>query len=48
CEGEIVRHLRQAPNYPMFLMLDLFEIGGSHGNYPKVATIHSVRGWHVQ
>lgn len=46
CEGIVVRHLRQAPDYPLFLMLDLFEIGSPQGEYPKVATIHSVRGWH--
>jgi hypothetical protein len=45
CEGVVVRHLRQAPDYPMFLMVDLFEIGSPQGEYPKVATIHSVRGW---
>ena len=45
CEGVVVRHLRQAPDYPLFLMVDLFEIGTPRGEYPKVATIHSVRGW---
>jgi hypothetical protein len=45
CEGVAVRHLRQAPDYPLFLMVDLFEIGRPRGKYPKVATIHSVRGW---
>jgi hypothetical protein len=45
CEGTVVRHLRQAPDYPVLLMLDLFEIGEPQGEYPKVATIHSVRGW---
>lgn len=45
CEGTVVRHLRQAPDYPLFLMLDLFEIGNPRGEYPKSATIHSVRGW---
>jgi hypothetical protein len=46
CEGIVVRHLRQAPDYPLFLMLDLFEIGSPRGEYPKIATIHSFRGWH--
>jgi hypothetical protein len=45
CEGAVVRHLPQAPDYPMVLMLDLFEIGTPRGRYPEVATIHSVRGW---
>ena len=45
CEGNVVRHLRQAPDYPLVLMLDLFEIGSPRGGYPKTATIHSVRGW---
>ncbi|HSK32767.1 MAG TPA: hypothetical protein VK903_04720, partial [Propionicimonas sp.] len=44
CEGIVVRHLHQAPDYPLFLMLDLFEIGSPQGEYPKVATVHSVRG----
>jgi hypothetical protein len=46
CEGMVVRLLYQAPDYPLFLMLDLFEIGDPRGEYPKTATIHSVRGWH--
>jgi hypothetical protein len=25
--------------------VDLFEIGGPQGSYPKSAVIHSVRGW---
>ena len=45
CEGAVVRHIRQAPDHPLFLMLDLFEIGRLQGEYPKMATIHSVRGW---
>lgn len=46
CAGTVVRHLRQAPDYPLVLMLDLFEIGSAQGPYPKTATIHSMRGWH--
>lgn len=45
CEGVVVRRLNQAPNYPLFLMVDLFEIGPPAGTYPKAATIHHVRGW---
>jgi len=45
CEGRVVRHLHQAPDYPLCLMLDLFEVGPPGGAYPKTATIHSVRGW---
>ena len=45
CEGLVLRRLHQAPNYPLFLMLDLFEIGAPVGTYPKVATVHLVRGW---
>jgi hypothetical protein len=45
CDGTVVRHLDQAPDYPLVLMVDLFEIGGPDGTYPKTATIHSVRGW---
>lgn len=45
CEGQVVRQVEQAPDYPMFLMLDLFEIGPPGGTYPKTATLHRVRGW---
>ena len=45
CEGVVMRRIRQAPSYPMFLMLDLFEIGGPSGEYPKRAAVHCVRGW---
>lgn len=46
CEGRIVRRIAQAPDYPLFLMIDLFETGPRGGNYPKTATVHRVRGWH--
>ena len=48
CEGVVVKRSPSAPNYPMFLMLDLFEIGprsATSGAYPKSAFIHFVRGW---
>lgn len=45
CEGVVVRHLHQAPDYPLLLMLDLFATGRPRGLYPKTATIHAVRGW---
>lgn len=45
CEGVVVRTIAQAPDYPLFLMLDLFEIGGPGGSYPKTALLHHVRGW---
>ncbi len=45
CEGTLLRRLPQAPDYPLFLMLDLFEIGEPSGSYPKTATLHHVRGW---
>lgn len=48
CEGVVVKRSRQAPNYPMLLMLDLFEIGPRStepGSYPKSSRIHAVRGW---
>ncbi|HEY0374017.1 MAG TPA: hypothetical protein VGC94_04425 [Amnibacterium sp.] len=44
CEGAVVRTLDQAPDYPLFLMLDLFEIGPRGGVYPKTALIHHVEG----
>lgn len=45
CEGTVVRRLPQAPTYPLFLMIDLFEIGPTSGPLPKTATVHRVRGW---
>ena len=45
CEDRVQRHLRQAPAYPLFLMLDLFELGPRGGGYPKSATVHRVRAW---
>lgn len=45
CNGEIVQRIPQAPDYPMFLMVDLFEIGSPRGVYPKTALVHSARGW---
>lgn len=47
CEGTVVARGRQAPAYPLLLMVDLFEIGprSEASAYPKSATIHSVRGW---
>ncbi len=45
CGDVTLRRVHQAPEYPLFLMLDLFEIGNSGGGYPKTAMIHRVRGW---
>jgi hypothetical protein len=45
CQGFVVRRLAQAPDYPLFLMVDLFEVGPPLGQYPKTATIHQLRGW---
>jgi hypothetical protein len=45
CEGLVVRRVPQAPTYPLFLMIDLFEIGPASGTYPKTATLQRVRGW---
>lgn len=45
CEGRVMRRLDQAPDYPMFLLVDLFEIGARSGRYPKSALVHSVRAW---
>ncbi|WP_203136513.1 hypothetical protein [Microbacterium sp. JZ31] len=45
CEGRVLRRIAQAPAYPLFLMIDLFEIGASRGGYPKTATLHRVRAW---
>lgn len=45
CEGVVVRRMAQAPAYPLFLLVDLFEVGGRGGSYPKTARLHRVRGW---
>jgi hypothetical protein len=45
CEGRTIRRIQQAPDYPLFLLIDLFEIGPPSGAYPKTATLHHVRGW---
>ncbi|MEU4688829.1 hypothetical protein [Actinoplanes sp. NPDC023714] len=46
CEGEVVREIAQAPSYPLFLLIDLFEIGEpSAAGYPKSARVHAVQGW---
>jgi hypothetical protein len=48
CEGIVVKHVPHAPDYPLFLLIDLFEIGPrseTAGLYPKTAHIHRVHGW---
>lgn len=46
CQGREVRRIAQAPDYPMILLIDLFELDGAGvGEYPKTATVHRVRGW---
>jgi hypothetical protein len=45
CEDRVVRRVRQAPDYPLFLLIDLFEIGAPEGRYPKTAMVHRVRAW---
>lgn len=46
CEGIELRRLTPAPDYPLVLLLDLFETAAAGvGVYPKTAMIHRVRGW---
>lgn len=45
CAGSVVRRIAQAPDYPLFLMIDLFELRRTGGGYPKRASVHEVRGW---
>lgn len=45
CEGLVVRRMPQAPDYPLFLLVDLFEIAPPSGSYPKTATVHRMQGW---
>ncbi|AZC12608.1 hypothetical protein [Microbacterium sp. ABRD28] len=44
-EGKVIKRMPQAPASPMFLLIDLFEIGPPSGAYPKSATVHRVRAW---
>ncbi|SEG99491.1 Glycosyl hydrolases family 16 [Nonomuraea solani] len=43
-DGEHVRTVHQAPDYPMQLMLDIYEFE-PHGPYPKEFTVDYVRGY---
>lgn len=48
CNGAVVKRSPAAPDYPMALLIDLFELGPRSTDprdYPKSAIIHSVRGW---
>jgi hypothetical protein len=46
CEGVVVRSLPQAPAYPQFLLIDIFEVAApSSSGYPKSAKVHNVAGW---
>ncbi|MFD7700679.1 hypothetical protein [Streptomyces caelestis] len=50
CEGVILKQTPQSPGYPLFLMIDLFEIGprpDTGTSYPKTARVHRVRGWNA-
>ena len=47
CAGAVVGRFDQAPDYPLVLMLDLFEIGPPSPDpsaYPKTAFVHRFRG----
>ncbi|MEG8275317.1 hypothetical protein [Streptomyces sp. AHA2] len=51
CEGVVVQQSSQAPAYPLFLLIDLFEIGprsDTGSAYPKTARVHRVRGWDLE
>ncbi|MDQ1084663.1 MULTISPECIES: hypothetical protein [Microbacterium] len=45
CEGVVLRRLEQAPDYPLALMIDIFEVDAPGGSYPKSFVVHRVRGW---
>lgn len=45
CDGVVVRRIHQAPDYPLFLLIDLFEVEAPAGDYPKTAVVHHVRAW---
>jgi hypothetical protein len=48
CAGVVVKRSAQAPLYPQFLLINLWEIGPRAqpaSAYPKTARVHRVRGW---
>ena len=45
CEGVVLRRIHQAPEYPLFLLIDLFETAPPSGEYPKTAIVRRVRAW---
>lgn len=45
CEGSVLRRIPQSPDYPLMLLIDLFEIGTPSGVYPKTALVRQVRAW---
>ncbi|PTT16860.1 hypothetical protein DBR36_12005 [Microbacterium sp. HMWF026] len=45
CEGSVLRRFTQAPDYPLALLIDIFETGTPQGPYPKSFVVHRVRGW---
>lgn len=45
CDGRVVRRIRQSPDYPLLLLVDLFEVAPPGGTYPKTAVLHEVTGW---
>ncbi len=47
CDGVVLRRHEQAPDYPLVLLLDLFEVGprSAPDAYPKTALLHRVVGW---
>jgi hypothetical protein len=49
-DGEVVKRSGQAPDYPLQLMLSLYELPGPEraaGGYPKEAVVEHVRGFRV-
>jgi hypothetical protein len=45
-DDRLVASVDQAPDYPMQLMLDIYEFeGGAAGSYPKEFAVEWVRGW---
>ena len=45
-DGALVKESRQAPDYPLQLMLDIFEFEPDPaGDYPKEFAVESVRAW---
>ena len=47
-DGEQVRAVEQSPNYPLQLMLGIYEFEHDDSAYPKEFVVDSVRGYRLR